>query len=69
MTKSTENPFVEIFKDSWEDFKQKYPSYQSEYYDTVVGKMLGCGDPAFGYIEYGCELRSFSWMPYDLTSA
>ena len=54
MTKSTKNPFVEIFKDFWTDFKEKYPSYQPEYYDTVVGKMLGCGDPAFGYIEYGC---------------
>jgi len=48
------NLYVEVFADYWDDFKQRYPAYSSEYYDKVVSKMINCGDPSFGYIEYGC---------------
>ncbi|MHC9538753.1 MAG: transposase zinc-binding domain-containing protein [Vulcanimicrobiota bacterium] len=43
-----------MFTENWESFKKKYPAYDMEYYDEVVNKMLGCGDPANGFIEYRC---------------
>lgn len=49
-----QNPFVEVFKDFWEEFKQRKPAYATSDYDEVVRKMISCGDPNFGYIEYGC---------------
>jgi len=52
--KTKPNPFVEIHKDFWEIFTTKYPSYATEYYNSIVKKMIGCGDTSFGYIEYGC---------------
>jgi Putative transposase/Transposase zinc-binding domain len=48
--------FKQIFADHWDEFKLAYPRYQSAYYDGLVAKMLGCGDPdKMGYIEYRCE--------------
>ncbi|MBF0300637.1 MAG: transposase zinc-binding domain-containing protein [Oligoflexia bacterium] len=54
MNKKTSNPFVEIHKDFWSKFKAKYKKYVTEYFDKIVNKMIECGDPHFGYTEYGC---------------
>jgi hypothetical protein len=48
--------FKQIFADHWGEFKHAHPRYQTSYYDTLVAKMLGCGDPdKMGYIAYRCE--------------
>jgi Putative transposase/Transposase zinc-binding domain len=47
--------FKQIFRDHWEPFQQRYPRYQQPEVQTVIEKMLGCGDPASGYITYMCE--------------
>ena len=46
--------FKQIFRDHWEEFKQENPQYSGGYYDGVIGKMLGCGDAANGFIAYRC---------------
>jgi hypothetical protein len=47
--------FKQIFADHWDGFKRVYPRYDRRYYDGLVAKMLGCGDPdQMGYIEYRC---------------
>lgn len=46
--------FKQIFHDHWESFQQCYPRYQQPEVREVVAKMLGCGDPASGYITYLC---------------
>ncbi len=49
------NVFKEIFVDHWDGFKHVYPRYNTRYYDTLVEKMLGCGNPdKMGYVEYRC---------------
>ena len=48
------NLFQRIFAEHWESFLQEHPEYDREYYQEVVGKMLGCGDVASGYIGYVC---------------
>ena len=49
------NVFKQIFYDHWDDFKQLHPRYDRAYYDGLVQKMLGCGNPEqIGYIEYRC---------------
>jgi Putative transposase/Transposase zinc-binding domain len=47
--------FKQIFRDHWETFQQRYPRYQQPEVQTVIEKMLGCGDPASGYVTYMCE--------------
>jgi hypothetical protein len=48
--------FKQLFADHWDEFKLTHPRYQTSYYDTLVAKMLGCGNPdKMGYIEYRCE--------------
>jgi hypothetical protein len=37
--------FKQIFADHWDCFKQVTPRYHTRYYDRVVEKMLGCGNP------------------------
>jgi Putative transposase/Transposase zinc-binding domain len=50
------NVFKQIFVDHWDGFKHGYPRYDTRYYDGLVDKMLGCGNPdQMGYIEYRCE--------------
>src|SRR2546426_4036663 len=39
------NVFKQIFADHWEPFQQAHPRYQTAYYDSLVAKMLACGDP------------------------
>lgn len=49
------NVFKQIFADHWDKFTQLHPRYAKPYYDELVQKMLGCGDPEkSGYIEYRC---------------
>ena len=49
------NIFKQIFAEHWDGFKCVYPRYDTRYYDGLVDKMLGCGDPEkMGYIEYRC---------------
>ena len=50
------NVFKQIFVDHWDGFKHVYPRYNTRYYDGLVDKMLGCGNPdKMGYIEYRCQ--------------
>jgi hypothetical protein len=50
------NVFKQIFADHWDVFKQSHPRYNTSYYDDLVQKMMGCGDPdKMGYIEYRCQ--------------
>jgi len=47
--------FKQIFADHWDGFKHVYPRYNRRYYDDLVAKMLGGGDPdQMGYIDYRC---------------
>lgn len=49
------NIFKEIFSEHWDGFKEKHARYNTKYYDSVVNKMLSCGNPEkMGYIEYLC---------------
>src|SRR6266853_1737000 len=49
------NLFKQIFAEHWDGFKPIYPRYNTRYYDSLVDKMLRCGDPEkIGYIEYRC---------------
>lgn len=49
------NVFQQIFVEHWDGFKRVYPRYNTRYYDSLVDKMLGCGNPEkMGYIEYRC---------------
>ena len=48
--------FKQIFTEHWDGFKRAYPRYDRRYYDGLVAKMLGCGDPdQMGYIDYRCS--------------
>jgi len=47
--------FQQIFADHWEPFQHAHPRYQTAYYNSLVAKMLACGNPAkMGYVEYRC---------------
>jgi hypothetical protein len=49
------NLFKQIFAEHWDGFKHSHPRYNKPYYDSLVDKMLGCGDPEkIGSIEYRC---------------
>ena len=49
------NIFKQIFAEHWDGFTRVYPRYQRSYYDGLVEKMLGCGNPEkAGYIVYRC---------------
>src|SRR4029434_4790520 len=48
--------YKQIFFDHWESFQRAHPRYQTAYYDGLVAKMLGCGDPEqMGYVEHRCQ--------------
>jgi putative transposase/transposase-like zinc-binding protein len=54
-TPSAWSLFKQIFADHWDGFKRVYPRYHRRYYDDLVAKMLGGGDPAqMGDIDYRC---------------
>ncbi|HBG62565.1 MAG TPA: hypothetical protein DDX37_12155 [Candidatus Omnitrophica bacterium] len=47
--------FKQIFIDHWESFKQNCHLYDTVYYDSVINKMINCGDPEkMGYAKYRC---------------
>lgn len=46
--------FRRIFEEHWPEFKAAYLSYDTEYYEEVVQKMLSCGKEEGGYAEYFC---------------
>ena len=47
--------FQQIFADHWDAFQRAHPRYQTSYYDGLVTKMLGGGNPEqMGYVEYRC---------------
>src|SRR3712207_6239953 len=47
--------FKQIFDDHWERFKRDNTRYDRIYYDELVEKKLGCGNPKqIGYTEYRC---------------
>jgi hypothetical protein len=49
------NVFQRIFVEHWDGFKHVYPRDNTPYYDGLVDKMLGCGNPEkIGYREYRC---------------
>lgn len=49
------NVFKQVFVDHWQGFKQFRPRYDTPYYESLVEKMLDCGNPdKMGYIEYRC---------------
>lgn len=54
MSSKKPNLFLRILSESWEKFKQKYPTYSTEYYNDIIKKVQSCGDPAFGFIKYQC---------------
>jgi hypothetical protein len=50
------NVFKQIFTDPWDTFQRAHPRYQTPYYDSLIAKMLVCGNPdKMGYIEYRCQ--------------
>jgi hypothetical protein len=46
--------FRQIFIDHWDEFKGRFRSYATAYYEEVIAKMLGCGKEDGGYSEYRC---------------
>ena len=47
--------FKQIFAEHWGAFQHAHPRYQTSYYDGLVTKMRGCGNPdKMGYIAYRC---------------
>ena len=50
------NVFKQIFADHWGAFQHAHPRYQTAYYESLVAKMLACGNPEQrGYVEYRCQ--------------
>ena len=45
--------FKRIFEEHWDEFKKGHPSYDTEWYEGVVQKMLGCGTEAGGTVSTG----------------
>jgi Putative transposase/Transposase zinc-binding domain len=49
------NIFKQIFAEHWDGFKHVHPRYNTHYYNSLVDKMLRCGEPEkIGSIEYRC---------------
>jgi hypothetical protein len=49
------NIFQQIFAEHWDAFAHAPPRYQTPYYESLVAKMLACGNPEqMGYVEYRC---------------
>ena len=47
--------FKRIFSDHWSAFITKYPRYDTDDYNSVIQKMIDCGNPAaMGYAQYRC---------------
>ena len=69
--------FKQIFRDHWAAFKNAYPEFDTDYHDTVIQKMLGCGDPdKMGFVQFRCtscgEIRRIAFTcksPFCLSCA
>lgn len=48
------NVFLEILRDNWPEFKKIYPSYNTDYYNNVILKVLNCGNAELGFMKYQC---------------
>ncbi len=48
------NSFIQIFENHWGEFKDLNPEYDIDHLNSVVSKMISCGDPSEGFIEYQC---------------
>src|SRR5215831_2527952 len=49
------NLFKQIFAEHWDGFKHVHPRYNTHYYNSLVDKMLRCGEPEkIGSSEYRC---------------
>src|SRR4029450_8657164 len=60
--------FQQIVAEPWDALRHAHPRYQTSYYDGLVAKMLGCGNPdKRGYIEYRC-LQSGKGKPLGAMS-
>lgn len=47
--------FKRIFEEHWEAFKVVYPRFDTPYHNSVIQKMLNCGDPEkMGFVQYRC---------------
>jgi len=53
-SKHNKNVFKQIFGDYWAGFQNMKPEYQTEYYEGIIKKMMGCTDPENGFISYRC---------------
>lgn len=51
---ASSNVFLEIIKNHWIEFKVKYPSYDTEYYNGVIAKVINCGNADLGFMKYQC---------------
>jgi hypothetical protein len=66
----SKNVFKQIFIDHWADFREMNPTYQDEYYDNVINKMLGCADPKNGFAAYRClQCRELKKVPFSCKSS
>ena len=66
----SKNVFKQIFIDHWAEFLEMNREYQAEYYDTVIKKMLGCGDPENGFISYRClQCGEVKGIPFSCKSS
>ena len=48
------NIFKEIMNNHWDDFKAKYPNYDTPQYNEPIEKTFKCGMEEGGYTEYRC---------------
>lgn len=48
------NVFLEIIKNHWIEFKVNYPSYDTDYYNGVIDKVINCGNADLGFMKYQC---------------
>jgi Transposase zinc-binding domain len=48
--------FKQILAEHWDGFTRAPPRYQTAYYEGLVAKMRGCGNPEqLGYVAYRCR--------------
>jgi len=52
--KDVKNIFKRIIEENWEEFKIRYPSYDSQQYNEAIKKVIECGSTLGGYTEFRC---------------
>jgi hypothetical protein len=58
------NVFKQIFVDHWQRFKQFRPRYDTPYYESLVEKMLDCGNPdkwAISSTDVSTVVKASTW--------